>query len=182
MNVYIKKQNFLWQKTLLGIIVFSFLIICLNIFQYPIKNSFYLISAPLQKAGWRAGQSMHGAISSFLEFKGLKKENNNLKEENQTLLSQIALLQQTVKEHQAVTEVLPHTQADKFNVILAEVIGMDSVSDSMLINKGSDDGITEYMAVISPQKSLYGKVFKVYKNFSKVMLISHQQSVVDVKI
>jgi rod shape-determining protein MreC len=50
------------------------------------------------------------------------------------------------------------------------------------INKGSADGVAEDMPVISQQGALFGKVFKVYKNYSQVMLISSKNSVINVKI
>jgi len=51
-----------------------------------------------------------------------------------------------------------------------------------LINKGSEDGILEKMPVITQQKSLVGKISEVYKNFSKVMLVSNKKCAFDAKI
>ena len=190
MNVYTKKpigsttskQNFLWQKIITGIVVLFFLIGGLNIFQAPIKNTFYIITAPVSKIFWAAGGGVSSFFESFLNTKGLKQESDNLKEENQKLLSQIAILQETIKSDQATQSAIENTQHDNFALTLAGIIGQDADSDFILLDKGSDDGISENMPVISDTKVLYGKVFKVYKNYSQVMLISNKNSVVDAKI
>ncbi len=180
MNVYIKKQNFKWRKILISVISLIVLIVFLNIFQQPIKNTFYFITSPFSKIFWRVGDGTNNFFGSFLNAKGLTQENNNLKEENQKLLSQIVLLQETIKTDQLVKEVVKNTQKENFKIVLAETIGLDG--DFILLNKGSDDGILENMPVISSQKVLYGKIYKVYKNYSQVMLISNKSSVVDIKI
>jgi rod shape-determining protein MreC len=64
---------------------------------------------------------------------------------------------------------------------MAGVSGLEG-QDIVSINKGSSDGVSVGMPVIGQQNVLYGKVFKVYKNFSEVMLISNKNSVINVKI
>ena len=182
MNLYAKKQNLLWQKILTRAGVLFALIILLNIFQSPIRNSFYFISSPLSKALLQAGNNSSEFFSSFAAFGSVQKENNNLREENQKLLSQLSSLQQSLRDNQELKTALENTKASNFTVLPAKIIGLDSQNDLMLINKGSADGISENMPLISSQNVLYGKVIKVYKNFSQAMLISSVSSVVDVKI
>ncbi len=182
MNIYTKKQSFLWRKILIGVIALFIFIGLLNIFNHQIKNTFYFITSPFLKVLWRMGDSNYNFFAPFLQVQALKKENDNLKQENQKLLSQIFSLQETVKQNQAINEAIQNTRTDKYKLILAETIGLDSTGDFILLNKGLDDGIFENMPVISSQKVLYGKTFKVYKNFSQVMLISNKNSVVDAKI
>jgi rod shape-determining protein MreC len=64
----------------------------------------------------------------------------------------------------------------------AKPIGLDLQQDVVTIDQGSADGIAENMPVISQEKIVYGKVTKVYNNFSEVQLISAKTSVTDVKI
>lgn len=182
MNVYTKKQKFLWQKLTMGIVVLFLCIGFLNFFSPEIKNTFYIAASPLLKIFGTAGESTSGFLGGFLNTKSLNQENNNLKQENQSLLSQISLLQETVKADQATQSVIQNTKEDSFTLAEVRVLGMDTANDFMLINKGSQDGISENMPVISSTKVLFGKVYKVYKNFSQVMLLSNKNSVVDAKI
>ncbi|MCX6724359.1 MAG: rod shape-determining protein MreC [Candidatus Staskawiczbacteria bacterium] len=176
----IKHKNKNWLKFLIGAIVFLFLFFVLNIFVSPIRNGFYTISSPIQKIFWSAGESSSLFLSSLSSGGSLAKENENLKIENQKLLSQLAFLQSIEQSNQAQSDVSVSCQNSGFKLVMAGVIGLDS-EDILSINKGSADGIAEGMPVINQQNVLFGKISKVYKNFSKVMLISNKNSVINVK-
>ena len=153
-----------------------------HLFEDQIKNYSYRATSPIAKVFWRAGDSLSMLSKSFAGGRWITEENNNLKEENQKLLSEISSLKEKLQENQAIGEFLQNTQNDHFETLLASVVGVDYANDVILIDKGSDDGIEENMPVISSQKVIYGKVLKVYKNFSNVMMVSNKNSVLDVKI
>ncbi len=67
----------------------------------------------------------------------------------------------------------------EFKLALAQVIGKDISQDSILINKGVQDGLLKNMPIITEQNVLVGRVSEVYDRFSKVMLISHKDSSLD---
>ncbi len=172
----------MWQKILASAGIFVALIIFLNIFESPVRNSFYFISSPISNIFLQAGKNTTNFFSSFLTFNAVQKENGNLKQENQNLLSQIAILQDTIQQNQALKDFLQTPEQANFAILQAKTIGLNIASDTITVNKGSSDGIKENMPVISAQKVVYGKIVKVYKNFSEVMLISNPKSVVNVKI
>jgi len=58
---------------------------------------------------------------------------------------------------------------------LVQIIGKDVSRDFILIDQGSEDGISKEMPVITEEKVLVGKISEVYDNFSKVMLISNKE-------
>src|SRR5579863_10353953 len=142
MNAFLKKQNLklplpqskrgfaiTWQKVVTGVIVLAILVAVFNIFQAPIKNGFYYITSPISKTLWGAGESTSGVFSYFSNSGGVLQENSNLKQENQNLLSQVSALQDTVKQDEAIKEVVQNTQADKFTLATAQAIGLDSAHD-----------------------------------------------------
>ena len=182
MNVFLTKRNTMLPKILIGIVVFFVFIGVLNLFQKQFKNFFYFVSEPLQKTFWKAGNNASNFWGSFLRLNELANENEELITRNQELLEEIIILQRAKTENQALKEVIGNGQAQEFKLILTDAIGVDSQQDFILIDKGSEDGISENMPVISAQKVLFGKIFKVYKNFSKVMLVSDRNSVLDIKI
>lgn len=190
MNVYTKKtfgsaqgkQNFLIPKILAGIITLAILLAILNIFQLQVRNSFYFISSPVTQILGKAGSNISSFFEPILKSGGLKKENENLKKENKDLLYEISLLKNTLKENQITQEFLKNTETDGFETVLASTIGIDTLNDFIIIDKGRYDGISENMPVVSSQKVVFGKVFKAYKNFSLVMLISNKNSVLSIKI
>ena len=182
MNVFLAKRNTMLPKILIGIVALFVLIGVLNLFQRQFKNFFYSVSEPLQKTFWKAGNNASSLFGSFLELNNLANKNKELNTKNQELLEEIIVLQQLKIENQALRGVIGASQNKEFILILTDIIGIDIEQDFILINKGSEDGISENMSVINAQKVLFGKIFEVYKNFSKVMLVSNRNSVLDIKI
>lgn len=180
-NFSINRNNKGWLKFLIGAAVVLFLLVLLNLFVSPMRNFFYILSSPIQKAFWSAGANSSNFFGSLLNAGSILKENQNLKYENQNLLSQIAALQSIEQGNQAQSDVSATCQNTGFKLLMAGIIGLDD-EDILSINKGLADGISEDMPVISQQGVLFGKVFKVYKNYSKIMLISNKNSAVNVKI
>lgn len=180
-NFSINKKSNRAIKLLVGVVAFLVLFFVLNIFVSPVKNFFYAVSSPLQKTFWTAGESSSSFLGSLLNGGSLFNENQNLKSENQKLLSQIAVLKSIEQGNQAQSDISVACQSNEFKVVMAGVTGLEE-NDILSINKGSADGIAEGMPVINQQNVLFGKVLKVYKNFSKILLISNKNSVVNVKI
>ncbi|MDP2864574.1 MAG: rod shape-determining protein MreC [bacterium] len=178
-------MKFTWPKRknlILIIIIGLLLIFSLNFFQKEVKGFFYFISSPIQKTLWRAGDRVSDFFETISEIKNLKRENEELKLKNQELISQIAQLIELKKENEVLKEALGIGLEKEFKLALAEVVSKDISQDSILINKGSKDGIIENCPVITQQKTLVGKIDEVYENFSRVILIFNKESSFDVQI
>lgn len=180
-NIFNNKKNLFFLKFLIGALGLFLFLGTANIFNSQIKNVFYSASYPIEKNFWYAGQSTSKFFGSVFKSGNLSKENENLKNENQKLLSQITFLQSIRNANEAQSDISVACQNREFEFIMAGVIGLDN-QDKFTINKGSDDGIKEGMPVINQQNALFGKITEVYKNFSKIMLISNKDSVINVKI
>jgi rod shape-determining protein MreC len=165
-------------KIKIGLIVFLlivfFLVLNLTGFSKDVKNFFYLVSAPIQGFFWQAGEK----FSNFFE----KNENENLKLEIQRLNAEIAKLKEIERENKILREALDIGLQEEFKMVFAQITSKDVAQDSILINKGLNDGVLENMPVITQQKILVGKVDQVYDNFSRIMLISNKNSVIPVNI
>jgi rod shape-determining protein MreC len=177
---FVNKKKYAWLKILLIPTILFGLIFALNAFSYQIKNSFYAFSSPIQDVVSNTGKSSSNWIGSFLNATNLSKENYNLKNENQKLLATLSILQSIQEGNQALSAISETCQDKNFTTIMAGITGLNN-EDILTINKGSEDGIKEGMPVIDQYNVLYGKIFKVYKNFSQVMLISNKNSVVNVQ-
>ncbi len=182
MNLFIKKQSFFWQKTLVTVGALLVLLMLLNLFQAQIRNSFYSLSSPLSKNFLHGGNATAGVFNSLFTFTAVQQENANLKQENEKLFAQITALQDTAARDQALKTALENTQADNFRLLATQTVGLDGVRDSLTINKGSADGVAENMPLISKDKVVYGRVSKVYAHFSEVSLVSQKDGVLNVQI
>jgi len=173
-------------KLKIGIVIFLviafFVVLNQTNFAKKIKNFFYLVSEPVQKTLWKAGDGAADFFAMILEIKNLKKENEELKLKILELLSENVALRELKKENEILREALGIGLEKDFKLQIAEVIGKDISQDFILINKGSRDAIRENLPVITQQKVLVGKIAEVYENFSKVALLSNKESSLDVKI
>jgi len=176
-------------KKIALILVFLFLIVwALNSlnknsgFLNNFKGFFYSISQPIQKPLWQAGNSVSGFLKGIFQGGKIKEENEKLKADYENLLSQNIAIDELKKENEFLRKALELGLNEEFKLVLAEVISKDISQDSILINKGLKDGLSQGMTVITEQKVLLGRVSEVFDKFSRVILISNQESFFPVTI
>ncbi|MCK5044323.1 rod shape-determining protein MreC [Candidatus Parcubacteria bacterium] len=154
----------------------------LNIFQKEVKNFCYLLFSPAQKVVWDAGSKTAGFWETISEIKTLKEDKEELKRQNLELLSENIKLRETKAENEFLRGALNLGLEKDFQLVLAQITAKDISQDSILINRGSQDGISEGNPVITQEKILLGKVREVYKNFSKIELLSNKESSFNVRL
>ena len=167
---------------ILVLIIILFVALNLTPLGPEVKNFFYLISSPLQKSLWKIGDRVSDFFETIAKIKDLKRENQELKLKVQELIAENVALKELKKENELLREALEIGLEKEFKLILAQVTGKDISQDFILIDKGVKDGILENLPVITQQKVLVGKISQVYRNFSKVQLISDKNSSFDAKI
>ena len=170
------------KRKILVVIIGILLVLSLNFFQKEVKGFFYAISAPIQKPLRQVSNNAADFFGGLFQAQDLKKENEELKLTLQLLLADNISLKEYKEENQALRDVLEIGLQKDFRLALAEVISKDIGQDSILINQGSKDGLAKGMPVITQQKVLLGKITEVYEDFSRVSLISNQESSFDAEI
>ena len=170
MKIFTKKRI-----TVFILLLFCFLIIN-SFFKDSIKNFVYTKSESLMASLWNRGSNQ-----SFSN-KNQEELNKKLIEENQHLLSQLADFQRTKEENEFLRNSLDIGIEKDFDLILGRVISKDLLSDFLLINIGSNAGIKKGFPVIISGKVLLGKVVDVYPSYSRVMLITQKNNLIDVEI
>ena len=129
---------------------------------------------------------MGDEISDFFEMvsemRNLKKEDEELKLKIQELIAENVALKELKKENEILRTALELGLQEEFKLEICQVIGKDISSDTILINEGFKDGLTKDLPVITQQKILVGRISEVYKNFSKVQLITQKDTSFDAKI
>ena len=100
------------------------------------------------------------------------EENNRLKAELQTTLPERQRYGEIVKENQRLHELLSLKQQVQGGGIATHVVGRgyDKFINTLVIDKGSNDGINKDMPAITSQ-GLAGKVYAVRKDYSDIMLL-----------
>jgi len=176
-KIFTKKKKFL-----ISILILLALIICSNIFRKELKNSVYIVSSPLQRLLWQSGDRISGFFKMFIKIKKEREEVEKFKEKNKKLTVQIAGLKELREENKKLRKAIGIGLPKRFNLSFAQIIGKNISQDSILVNKGSKNGILKNMPVITSQKIVLGKISRVYKNFAEVMLISNKKMSFDVRI
>jgi len=162
------------------ITVFAFLLFCFIIinafFKDSLKNFVYSKSESLMASLWNKGGEQ--------AFAGKNQEelNKQLIEQNQQLLSQLADFQKMKEENEFLRNSLNLGLDKDFDLMLGRVISKDILSDSLLINIGSNSGVKKGFPVIISGKVLLGKIVDVYPSYSRVMLITQKNNLIDVEI
>jgi rod shape-determining protein MreC len=152
-----------------------------NIFN-PVRSGFTFILVPFQKFFY----AMSVDFSNIKDFVGsigqLKKENEQLRKDNQALLTKNATCGSIENENSTLREQLNMLPRDKYNLIPAFLAGQDpnKTGNWIEIDKGSYDGITAGMPVIVSNGILIGKVEEVNAKNSKVVLLTNSKSIINV--
>jgi rod shape-determining protein MreC len=177
------KAPIAWKTILVFVLVTAvFLVLNLTSFGKEVKNFFYSLSLPVQKTFWQAGDKISDFFAGSFRAEDLRKETESLRTQNLYLYNQIVALRELKEENRILKEALDIGLAEDFELALAWVISKDVSEDSVLINRGSKDGIAEGMPAVTSQKVLLGRVGQVYDDFSEVILITNKESSFDAKI
>lgn len=135
---------------------------------------------PIQKIFIDVKSKITGNVSYFDTMESLKEENQKLKNENKKLEENLRELEVLKAEKNTLEEYLNLTEKySNYEAIPAYVINRDisNYSGTIILNVGSNDGITENMTVIA-DKGLVGHVISVTNTTSKVQVIVDSASTV----
>lgn len=164
------------------LIIFAFLVIWnpKNLLS-PFREVFSGANYAFQEFFSTAGSDMAGFFHFLSSISKLKDENEQLIKENNSLVSQIAMLQEEKKENDILRQQLNLSPRNKFDLENAFVIGQDPqrLGSWIMIDKGSSSGISVGMPVIVSDGILIGKVEEVSSASSKVILLTDSASVVN---
>lgn len=130
------------------------------------------------------GRKTKSFVSIFFEIGRLRKENQNLANKIVELGAQESKLNEAEIENSRLKELLSYKTAHpEENFLIADVIGLDPTGfyDTILVNKGSNDGISTGLAVTS-LGVLVGKVTDVWQATSKITLIISKDSIIQVML
>ncbi len=114
----------------------------------------------------------------------LREENEQLRETVLLQQQQLALLDETEKENARLTELLNYVETNpNLRFVTASVIGRDSnpYIDTITLNAGSRSGVTEKMAVITPD-GVVGRVSEVGPNWCRVKTMCDEKMRISVMV
>jgi rod shape-determining protein MreC len=170
-------------KIILITIVFGLLIFLNPYYIFnPIRSVIFVVASPFEKIAYSLSTKISG-IGNFLSSIGqLSAENEKLLKDNQILSIENVKLQNVENENNQLREQLGMLPKNKFELVPASVIGVDTkgIGSWIEIDKGSKDGLSEGMAVIVSKGILIGKVQAVGISTAQIQLITNPKSTINV--
>ncbi len=147
-----------------------------------IRDFSMIITTPLLHAGNGIGQKINVFTHIIFDISDLYKENQELYSTVRRLESENADLYDVRNENISLRQSINLLPRDEYSLIGAEVIMRDTLGGNqwVTINKGKDSDITEGMAVVVDDKVMIGYVESVDAKTSRVILLTHPNSIVNV--
>ena len=145
-----------------------------------VRSTLNTFLMPMQNGLNKIGGFVSDKAENVANFSDLEKQNEDMKEELAFLRMQVARYQLQDKEINEYKNLLDmKTQYEDYETIGAHVIGENSTNwnKTVLIDRGSSDGIKKDMNVIS-QGGLVGIVTSVTSNSATVRTIADQDCMV----
>ena len=124
---------------------------------------------------------IYSAISDIDSYFGLRNENEQLKEYNAKLLSEITELKSEIMElssHEALlTDTMVRGFGSGYTFYTANVVNnqLNSINNFIVLDKGTEDGITQERGVFS-SKGVVGIIYLASKNYSLVLPLLNSKS------
>ncbi|MEG6584546.1 rod shape-determining protein MreC [Dendrosporobacter sp. 1207_IL3150] len=138
------------------------------------------ILVPVEYAVSKIGYSFRNASSSAWQIMTVYRQNQSLKSENEQLKQNNLNFTEIMAENERLRDMLAYKKGvPQFDLVTASVVARDpgTWTSTIIINRGTADGITKDMPVITPQ-GLVGNVVSTYSNSAKVQLILDPRSAV----
>jgi rod shape-determining protein MreC len=140
--------------------------------------------SPFERAGSYVFGSFRDTWRNYFALRGTKKDNDDLRRENDALKLRIAQLEGKAAEAERLAGLLHfrQTQSD-VPMVAARVIGGSPGTGSLTIelDRGEKDGIRKNMGVITPD-GVVGKIIDAFPNTSQVLLLTDERSGVGAKL
>ena len=140
--------------------------------------------SPFERAGSYGFGWFRDIWRNYFALRGTRKDNEDLRRENDALKLQVAQLQGKAAEADRLAVLLNFRQSHPdVPMVAARVIAGPPGTDTLTIelDRGEKDGIRRDMGVITPD-GVVGKIIEAYPNTSQVLLLTDKTSGVGAKI
>jgi rod shape-determining protein MreC len=132
---------------------------------------------PIEKNIVRLQGGVSDIWHNYMYLRGVRQQNRELQDQIQQLQLEQVRLRQDAEQARRLQTLLGFKEQFIDKTIAAQVIGSSGSEQSRLVylDKGSADGISQDMAVISAQ-GVVGKVMQVFRHTAQVLLVNDQNS------
>jgi len=131
----------------------------------------------LQSGSFSFLKKLKYSFINYQEAKDLKKTNIDLEHQINNLMHENSELLIYKEENEQLKELLNYVEENQYDYQVAKVIGRDLYRpNTLIINKGENDGIKLGYPVIIDQGVIIGKVIDVKNDLATVLSLTDKQS------
>ena len=129
------------------------------------------VSIPLRALEW-VNQGVDGMWTRYAALQHVREENFTLRQEIARLRQENMRMHETAAASTRLRDLLELKERLPYPTISAQVVGRDPSNwyRSIVINKGTGDGLTVDMGVVTPA-GIIGRIVKAYDRFAIVLLL-----------
>jgi rod shape-determining protein MreC len=137
------------------------------------------VTTPVQKVLAAVQRGAYGVWATYLDWKNVRFENRNLRDEVQRLRVESLVVRETSEENQRLRRLLDLRERLPINTVSGEVIAREwgGWVRSLTVNRGRSDDISRLAAVISPD-GLVGRVVDVRAGAAVVQVLTDPASTI----
>jgi rod shape-determining protein MreC len=183
----------LWEKRrsaliLTGLVVFHGLVISIQVPSGSAKSYFerglFFVFSPVQRLATGTVRGVVSLWDNYFDLRAVRRENVELKRQNFFISQDVRFLEDRLGLAGSEAKLRESLASFEGSIVAARTIGVDSVNphQSIVIDKGSLDGIARNMAVCDRNGALVGRtVDPVGLKETKVQLVTDKDSSVSVR-
>lgn len=162
------------------VIAFLAVVVVVPPLRHLLESGINAVSQPLM----RSGQTFNQRFDPGLTLDEVVAERDALRDQVEALTSRLAEAQQKLEISSTVEELTAYIGATRGRSVIAGVIGYspDPGITSIVISRGSADGVAPGMAVVTSNGILIGKVRTVTGRTATVVVLTDNQSQVAARI
>lgn len=144
----------------------------------PVERGINKIGLPITGAFFRVGIKTRSFFQNQIKKKSEKEELKKLREEVVRLSSEAARGHELETEVYELRGLLNFQKRSGAALVVANVIGSRSIGEAktILIDRGSSDGISKNFSVVNQDGILVGKIFDVKEKNSLVLIVLDRRS------
>lgn len=144
------------------------------------NQPFTWLAGSFQDVFFDYSKGIKDSTARYVNLINIKKDNEQLKNQNRELQTQLLKLEEIASENNRLKALLDFKQNSKMELVAAQVIARDLIPDhsTITINKGTDHGVKSGQAVMTLQGAL-GYIYKPSKKTAHVLLMTDRYAVID---
>ena len=144
----------------------------------PISRATLKVMLPVQGVLYRTGSDIKNIFQKEINRRETESEYEKLQGEVARLHKELAHLNELEVEARELGGLLNFQKRTGVKMVVANVVGERTISSArtLLIDRGSDDGILKNLPVVNQDGILVGKIFEVKEKSALILLLLDRRS------